>query len=330
MSSTVIKKLSLYERQCAIDFIKKTFINELSKSLNLHRVSAPLFVETDSGLNDNLSGTERPVEFDIPDINKNAQIVHSLAKWKRYALHKYDFPEGEGLYTDMNAIRRDEHLDSIHSVYVDQWDWELIIKKEERNLSFLKNIVTKIVNSLCDTNDLLKKEYPSLDCKISREVYFITTQQLEDLYPDKTPKERERLICKEHRTVFLMQIGKILKSGKIHDSRAPDYDDWELNGDILIYNDITEDSFEVSSMGIRVDGDSLISQLDIAGCNDRLKLPYHNMLINNELPLTIGGGIGQSRICMLMMQTNHIGEVQSSLWDNDTVNYYSQKGIILL
>lgn len=322
--------LSIYEMQRAIEYIKKNFQYNLSSELNLKRVSAPLFVDEASGLNDNLNGVERPVSFDVPSVGKNGQVVHSLAKWKRFALKKYDFYEGNGLYADMNAIRRDEELDNIHSVYVDQWDWEKIIRKENRNTEYLKNTVKKIVNAICNTHGQLLNEFPVLNTKLSRDVTFITTQELEDMYPDKTAKERENAFVKEHKTVFIMKIGGALKSGKPHDGRAPDYDDWELNGDILFWNDVLGIAFEVSSMGIRVDEKSLDKQLTIAGCDDRRELPFHKMLLNGELPLTMGGGIGQSRLCMLLIGTAHIGEVHASLWDEKTVEVCEKAGVMLL
>ena len=319
-----------YELQRAIAFIKDSFQTNLSNALNLRRVSAPLFVDGGSGLNDDLNGVERPVAFDIPDVGLNGQVVHSLAKWKRLALKRYGFHEGKGLYTDMNAIRRDEEVDNIHSIYVDQWDWEKIISREDRNVNYLKASVRSIVGAVCETAEALNVAFPSLRGKLEREVYFITTQELEDLYPDLTPSERETAICREHHTVFLMQIGKTLKSGIRHDGRAPDYDDWELNGDILMWNPVLERSFEISSMGIRVDEESLDRQLTLADCNERRELPFHKMLLNGELPLTMGGGIGQSRLCMLMLGTCHIGEVQASLWDKETIEACEKAGITLL
>ena len=319
-----------YELQRAIAFIKDSFQTNLSNALNLRRVSAPLFVEGGSGLNDDLNGVERPVAFDIPDVGVNGQVVHSLAKWKRLALKRYGFHEGKGLYTDMNAIRRDEEVDNIHSIYVDQWDWEKIISREDRNVNYLKASVRSIVGAVCETAEALNVAFPSLRGKLEREVYFITTQELEDMYPDLTPSERETAICREHHTVFLMQIGKTLKSGIRHDGRAPDYDDWELNGDILMWNPVLERSFEISSMGIRVDEESLDRQLTLADCNERRELPFHKMLLNGELPLTMGGGIGQSRLCMLMLGTCHIGEVQASLWDKETIEACEKAGITLL
>ena len=322
--------LSVYELQRAIEFIKSNFQVNLGNALNLRRVSAPLFVEENSGLNDNLNGYERPVRFDIPDVGTEAQVVHSLAKWKRLALKRYEFNVGKGLFTDMNAIRRDEEVDNLHSVYVDQWDWEKVISREDRNEAYLRRTVRDIVGAVCETNDALGIAFPSLHTKLEREVFFITTQELEDMYPDKTPKERENTLLREHHTVFLMQIGGKLKSGKPHDGRAPDYDDWALNGDILMWNPVLECAFEISSMGIRVDEQSLDRQLREAGCDDRRELPFHKMLLAGELPLTMGGGIGQSRLCMLMIGTCHIGEVQSSLWDRDTAEKCREAGILLL
>ena len=322
--------LSVYEMQRAIEFIKSNFQVNLSNALNLRRVSAPLFVDENSGLNDNLNGVERPVSFDIPDVGTNAQVVHSLAKWKRLALKRYDFKVGKGLFTDMNAIRRDEEVDNLHSIYVDQWDWEKVISAEDRNVAYLKRTVRDIVSAVSETSSALNVAFPSLHTKLPSEVFFITTQELEDLYPDLTPKQREDEICKKKGVVFLMQIGKILKSGIKHDGRAPDYDDWELNGDILYWNDVLGHAFEISSMGIRVDPKSLDSQLTIAGGDDRRALPFHKMLLNGELPLTMGGGIGQSRLCMLLIGTAHIGEVQVSLWDEATRKTCEDAGVMLL
>ena len=324
--------LSLYETQSAISLIKRAFQDALSRELNLRRVSAPLFVEPSSGLNDDLNGVERPVGFDIPCANAQAQVVHSLAKWKRMALYRYDIHPGKGIYTDMNAIRRDEELDNLHSVYVDQWDWEKVITPEARTLFTLHQAVTGIVSCICDTQLTVRGKYPQLGDTplLNRHVTFITAQELEDLYPDLTPKQREDEICKKKGVVFLMQIGKILKSGIKHDGRAPDYDDWELNGDILYWNDVLGHAFEISSMGIRVDPKSLDSQLTIAGCDDRRALPFHKMLLAGELPLTMGGGIGQSRLCMLLIGTAHIGEVQVSLWDEATRKACEEAGVMLL
>ena len=322
--------LDAYETQRAIAYIKETFQQEFSAALNLKRVSAPLFVTEDSGLNDNLNGFERAVSFDIPDVGKDAQVVHSLAKWKRLALKRYRFSVGNGLYTDMNAIRRDEVLDNIHSIYVDQWDWEKIITRENRNLDYLKLIVRAIVRAICDTNDRLHVRFPQLRVELSREIAFITTQELEDMYPDLTPSERERAYVKENKTACIMQIGGKLRSGKPHDGRAPDYDDWNLNCDIFFWDAVLERALEISSMGIRVDAASLDRQLRERGCDDRRALPFHSMLLRGELPLTIGGGIGQSRLCMLMMGSAHIGEVQSSVWDEETKRGCGAAGIRLL
>ena len=322
--------LSVYEMQRAIEFIKSNFQVNLSNALNLRRVSAPLFVEENSGLNDNLNGVERPVGFDIPDVGANAQVVQSLAKWKRLALKRYQFNVGKGLFADMNAIRRDEEVDNLHSIYVDQWDWEKVISAEDRNVDYLKRTVRDIVGAISETSDALNIAFPSLRTKLGREVFFITTQELEDLYPDLTPKQREDEICKQKGVVFVMQIGKVLKSGIKHDGRAPDYDDWDLNGDILYWNEVLGHAFEISSMGIRVDPKSLDAQLTIAGCDDRRTLPFHRMLLAGELPLTMGGGIGQSRLCMLLIGTAHIGEVQASLWDKETQKVCEEAGVLLL
>ena len=322
--------LDEYDTQRAIAYIKQTFQNEFAAALNLKRVSAPLFVTADSGLNDNLNGYERAVSFDIPAVGSDAQVVHSLAKWKRLALKRYNFGIGNGLYTDMNAIRRDEDLDNIHSIYVDQWDWEKVITRENRNLDYLKLIVRAIVNAICDTNDRLHVRYPQLRVNLSREVAFVTTQELEDMYPDMNGHERENAFVKENPTACIMQIGGKLNSGKPHDGRAPDYDDWSLNCDLFFWNDVLGRALEISSMGIRVDAEALDRQLTIAGCDDRRNLPFHKMLLNDLLPLTIGGGIGQSRLSMLMMGCAHIGEVQSSVWDHNTVEQCEKAGIRLL
>ena len=319
-----------YEMQRAIAFIKSNFQVNLSNALNLRRVSAPLFVADNSGLNDNLSGVERPVSFDIPDVGVNGQVVHSLAKWKRLALKRYEFHVGKGLYTDMNAIRRDEEVDNIHSIYVDQWDWEKIISRENRTVEYLKETVRAIVSAVYETSEALNVAFPSIRGKVEQDVFFITAQELEDLYPDLDAKGREDAICREHGTVFLMQIGGKLRSGKPHDGRAPDYDDWTLNGDILVWNSILGRAFEISSMGIRVDEETLDRQLTLAGCDDRRSLPFHKMLLSGQLPQTMGGGIGQSRLCMLMIGTCHIGEVQASLWDQDTLDACQQAGIRIL
>ena len=323
--------LDAYDTQRAIAYIKETFQEEFSKALNLKRVSAPLFVMENSGLNDNLNGFERPVAFDIPAVGTDAQVVHSLAKWKRLALKRYNFTIGNGLYTDMNAIRRDEALDNVHSIYVDQWDWEKVITQENRNLEYLELIVRAIVRAICDTNDRLHVRFPQLRIQLDREVSFITSQELEDLYPDlKTGSEREKAYVKDHHTACIMQIGRKLHSGKPHDGRAPDYDDWDLNCDIFFWDEVLNRALEISSMGIRVDASSLDRQLTEAGCDDRRQLPFHQMLLRNELPLTIGGGIGQSRLCMLMMGCCHIGEVQASVWDPETLHTCEEAGIRLL
>ena len=322
--------LDAYDTQRAIAYIKSAFQEEFSEALNLKRVSAPLFVTEDSGLNDNLNGYERPVSFDVPAVGKDAQVVHSLAKWKRLALKRYHFVVGNGLYTDMNAIRRDEELDNIHSIYVDQWDWEKIITRENRNLDYLKLIVRAIVKAICATNDRLRVRYPQLRVQLSPDVSFITSQALEDQYPALTPEERENAYVQAHPTACIMQIGGALKSGSPHGGRAPDYDDWDLNCDIFFWDDTLNRALEVSSMGIRVDAESLDRQLTIAGCDDRRQLPFHRMLLNDELPLTIGGGIGQSRLSMLLLGSAHIGEVQSSIWDRETTDACEKAGIPLL
>ncbi len=323
--------LSIRETERAIKLIKDTFERKLAKELNLERISAPLFVPEDSGLNDNLSGVERAVSLDIRNDNgRKAEIVHSLAKWKRLALARYGFQPGEGIYTDMNAIRRDDDLDNIHSIYVDQWDWERVINREDRTIVFLENIVTKIVKAVADTLELVKEKYDYVDLEVRRDVFFITTQELEDMFPTMTGKERENAICREHKTVFLMQIGDVLKSGKKHDGRAPDYDDWALNGDILIYNPVLDSAFEISSMGIRVDATSLESQLKKSGCEERKNFPFHKGILEDKLPLTIGGGIGQSRLCMLMLEKLHIGEVQASIWPEEMHRICDENGIALL
>jgi len=322
--------LSVYETQIAIGMIKRQFEDALARALNIKRVSAPLFVEPQTGLNDDLNGVERPVEFDVKETGSTAQIVHSLAKWKRMAVYLYGFPVGEGLYTDMNAIRRDEEMDNLHSIYVDQWDWELVIDRTSRNEEFLKEKVAVIVNAICDTADMLRKQYPSLGINLSREVRFVTTQQLEDMYPKLSPKERENAFLKENKTAFVMQIGDVLKSGIKHDGRAPDYDDWTLNGDIVFWNELLGCAFEVSSMGIRVDEKSLDAQLTKAGCDHRRKLPFHKALLEGSLPLTMGGGIGQSRLCMLLLGKAHVGEVQVSVWDESTLSGCKAAGIKIL
>ena len=323
--------LTIRETEVAIKEVKDFFERALAKSLHLTRVSAPLFVKPSTGLNDNLNGVERPVSFGIKEQDDDvAEIVHSLAKWKRYALKRYGFHSGEGLYTDMNAIRRDEDTDNIHSIYVDQWDWEKVIDESTRNEAYLKDTVRRIVSAICGTLDELKWQFSSLDTDLCRDVFFITAQELEDMYPQFTPKEREGIITKKHKTVFIQQIGGKLKSGKPHDGRAPDYDDWSLNGDLLFWYEPLQCALEISSMGIRVDPESLDKQLSLAGCDSRRELPFHKMLLNGELPLTIGGGIGQSRLCMLLLGKAHIGEVQASLWDEETKRLCKEAGIVLL
>lgn len=322
--------LGMYETQTAIGMLKRIFENKLCSALNLKRVSAPLFVDPDTGLNDDLNGVERPVRFDIKETGKDAVVVHSLAKWKRMALHTYKFSEGEGLYTDMNAIRRDEDMDNLHSIYTDQWDWEKIIRREDRNIEFLKKTVTSEVEAICATLDDLKAMYPEITLELSKDVKFVTSQELYDMYPDKTPKERENLFLAENHTAFIMQIGGKLSSGERHDGRAPDYDDWTLNGDIMFWNELLGCAFEISSMGIRVDADAMRKQLKEAGCEDRAVLPFHKALLSGELPLTMGGGIGQSRLSMLLLQKAHIGEVQVSIWDDNTKNICAENGIVLL
>ncbi|MBR1841715.1 MAG: aspartate--ammonia ligase [Oscillospiraceae bacterium] len=322
--------LSNNQLQRAIELIHEDFQRNLTIRLNLHRVSAPLFVDNSTGLNDDLNGVERPVSFDIPDVGSEAVVVHSLAKWKRLALLRYEFKPESGLYTDMNAIRRDEVTDNLHSIYVDQWDWEKYILPENRNIEYLKNTVRAIVGAICDTAVTVRYHFPVLSFEPDREVFFITTQELEDMYPDLAPSDRETEITKEHHTVFLMQIGRKLKSGKPHDGRAPDYDDWDLNGDILMWNPVLQSRFEISSMGIRVSPESLARQLKEAGKEERAKLMFHKMLLEGKLPDSIGGGIGMSRLCMLLLGACHIGEVQASLWDKETIEECEKHGITLL
>ena len=323
--------LNLYNTQIGIKTVKDFFQNSLSKNLNLLRVTAPLFVKPESGLNDNLNGFERPVSFGIKEHNdEEAEIVHSLAKWKRYALKKYGFSKGEGLYTDMNAIRRDEDTDNTHSIYVDQWDWEKIIGKEERNIDTLKETVKAIYKSLKNTEKYMAIQYDYIEEILPKEIFFITSQELLDIYPDKTPKEREYLICKEKGAVFLMQIGGELSNGEKHDGRAPDYDDWSLNGDILVYYPVLDIALELSSMGIRVDEDSLLQQLNVTNCNDCKNMPFQKAILDKELPYTIGGGIGQSRLCMFFLRKAHIGEVQSSLWPHKMLEEAEKIGLQIL
>ncbi len=322
--------LSLRETERAIKFAKDRFEFHLADALNLERVSAPMFVAKESGFNDDLNGVERPVEFDLLDTGTSVQVVHSLAKWKRYALYKYGFEHGCGLYTDMNAIRRDEELDNIHSIYVDQWDWERVINENERTTEFLQNIVISIVGALKRTECELLVAFPKLKSTVCEDVFFVDTQTLEDMYPELTAKERENAITREKKTVFISKIGGKLRSGKKHDGRAPDYDDWELNGDILVWNDVLGSAFEISSMGIRVNKESLTRQLKIAGCEERAKFTFHKMLLEDKLPLTIGGGIGQSRLCMLLLGKAHIGEVQSAIWPERHIEELAKHGINLL
>ena len=322
--------LNDFETQKAISFIKDKFSTELCDSLDLTRVTAPLFVKASSGLNDNLNGVERPVSFDILETGEIAEVVHSLAKWKRMALHKYGFPIHTGLYTDMNAIRRDEVCDNIHSIYVDQWDWEKIITAEDRNVDYLKATVRSIFGAVKRTAKGVSEKYPQIEICLPEQITFITTQQLLDKYPNLTAKQREYEAVKEYGAVFLMQIGGKLRKGENHDGRAPDYDDWTLNGDILLYNKVLDCAFEISSMGIRVDRNALIKQLKAENAEDRLEFEFHKMLESGALPLTIGGGIGQSRLCMYLLQKAHIGEVQVSIWPEKEITKCKQKGINLL
>ena len=324
-------KLSLKETEIAIKKVKDFFEENLSKTLNLTRVSAPLFLDATSGVNDNLNGIERPVSFDMTAIDgSNLEIVQSLAKWKRLALHRYKFNIGEGIYTDMNAIRRDEKLDNLHSIYVDQWDWEKVISKDARNIATLKDTVKKIYSIFKATENYTNSLYPYLKKSLPDEISFITTQELEDMYPNLSEKEREDAICRQRKAVFLMSIGDTLKSGKKHDGRSPDYDDWSLNGDILFYYPLLDKAFELSSMGIRVDKKTLESQLIKAHCEERKTLPFHQLLLKEKLPQTIGGGIGQSRICMFFLQKAHIGEVQTSVWDENTIKTCKENNIEIL
>jgi len=319
------------ETQRAIKKIKDYFQQELAYGLNLRRVSAPLFVAPETGLNDNLNGVERRVDFTVKDLGeKRVEVVQSLAKWKRMALGKYGIEPGHGIYTDMNAIRRDEELDNLHSIYVDQWDWEKVITREERTTEYLHSTVTMIYNAVKNLGDYVNRLYHEIRTEIPNEIYFITSQELEDLYPDKTPKEREDLVTKAYGAVFVEKIGGPLRAGKPHDGRSPDYDDWELNGDILLWNEILGMSFEITSMGIRVDAESMDRQLKLAGADDRRGLPYHKAVMNDELPLTIGGGIGQSRLCMFFLRKAHIGEVQVSVWPEDMDRTCRENNIFLL
>ncbi len=322
--------MSLMETEIAIKETKDYFEKALANALNLTRVSAPLFVLPETGLNDNLNGIERPVSFDIQETGKVAEIVHSLAKWKRMALHRYKVQPDNGIYTDMNAIRRDEEMDNLHSIYVDQWDWEKVMTKEQRKESYLKEVVNKIYGAFKDTESYLCEKYPFLGKHLPENITCLTTQELEDKYPDLTPSEREDRAAKEHYAIFIMKIGGALKSGEKHDGRAPDYDDWELNGDIVFWNPILNRAFELSSMGIRVDEDALEKQLVIAGEEERKALTFHSMILNKELPYTIGGGIGQSRMCMYFLRKAHIGEVQASIWPEQMIKDCDAAGINLL
>lgn len=322
--------LTLRETQHAIKFVKDTFQKALAFAVTLDRVTAPLIVRKDSGINDDLNGVERKVDFDIKLDGSEAEVVQSLAKWKRMALYRYSYSVGEGIYTDMNAIRRDDDMDNIHSIYVDQWDWEKVISRQQRTVEYLKDTVKSIVKAIVYTKRQVRMRYPALGAKICEEPYFITTQELLERYPDLSAKERERAIAKEKKTVFLMQIGKILSNGERHDGRAPDYDDWELNGDIIFWDEVLSDAFEISSMGIRVDADSLKTQLEECGANDRMKYDYHKMIADGTLPLTIGGGIGQSRLCMFLLEKAHIGEVQNSVWPEEMIKTCKKNGINFL
>ena len=333
MSKTIIpkgyqSKLNLYDTQTAIGFIKNIFQHHLSLELNLKRVTAPLFVLTETGINDGLNG-ENPVQFLVPSIDKQAEIVHSLAKWKRMALFQNDFYVGNGLYTDMNAVRKEEVLDNLHSIYVDQWDWEKVIDQSQRHIDYLKDTVRSIVKAIADTSNAITMKYPNITYEAPLDVFFIDSQALENLYPNLEPKDREYHIVKEKKVVFIMRIGAKLKSGQPHDLRAPDYDDWQLNGDLLYYHETLDMAVEISSMGIRVDEVSLYEQLKEKNRLDDLKYPYHQMIMNHTLPLTIGGGIGQSRLCLILLEKAHIGEVQASVWDEETINACQDKIVLI-
>lgn len=323
--------MGLMETQVAIKKVKDFFERELAKNLHLTRVSAPLFVEPESGLNDNLNGVERPVSFDVKEQGgREFEIVHSLAKWKRFALKKYDFGHGQGLYTDMNAIRRDEDTDNLHSIFVDQWDWEKVIDRQERTRETLEHNVRRVYAALKGTEEYICSQYEDIKPILPEQIIFFTSQELEDMYPDKTPKERENEIARLHGAVFIEQIGGALKSGERHDGRAPDYDDWKLNGDIIVYYPVLDLALELSSMGIRVDEETLREQLEIAGCPERAEFMFQKALLNGQLPYTIGGGIGQSRICMFFLRKGHIGEVQSSVWPQKDVEQAMSYGMRLL
>lgn len=322
--------LTLRETQQAIKYIKDVFQQTLASFLVLDRVTAPLIVDADSGINDDLNGVERKVDFSVGAISRNAEIVQSLAKWKRIALYRYRYRPGEGIYTDMNAVRRDDDVDNTHSVFVDQWDWEKVIEEKDRNIEYLKDTVVSIVKAIVFANRKVRLRYPKLDAHIAETPFFVTAQQLEDEFPDLPPKRREYEICKRHGTVFVMGIGNKLKSGKPHDGRAPDYDDWKLNGDLIVWNEVLGDALEISSMGVRVDAASLREQLTACNAVDRYKYRYHKMVDEGVLPFTVGGGIGQSRLCMLMLKKAHIGEVQASIWSDDTLKSCAERGIELL
>lgn len=322
--------LDLRETELAIKQIKDHVEGQIADTLNLTRVSAPLFVRRETGLNDDLNGVERPVSFDLLDLKANVEIVHSLAKWKRMALARYGFRMGEGIYTDMNAIRRDETLDNMHSVYVDQWDWEKIISREQRSLDFLMRIVRELFSCFQRVENHILRQYPHLQRKLPEDIHFVTARELEQQYPDKTPREREDAICKEKKAVFIIGIGQALESGKPHDGRAPDYDDWQLNGDLFFWYPTLERAFEISSMGIRVDETSMLSQLEQAGCLDRLEFDFHKRVLEGSLPYTIGGGIGQSRLCMFFLDKAHVGEVQASVWPDTMIQACERSKIYLL
>ena len=325
-----LSKMNVLETQVAIKIAREEFEKRLARNLNLLRVSAPLFVRPESGLNDNLNGVERPVQFDVKDIHADVQVVQSLAKWKRLALKRYGIQPGQGLYTDMNAIRRDEELDNLHSVYVDQWDWEKVIHREDRTFQTLHDTVEGVVDALKETQRILCREYSALTPFLDREVTYLTAQELEDRWPQLTPKQREDAAAKEYGLIFISQIGGKLRSGKPHDGRAPDYDDWELNGDILVWYPVLDRAVELSSMGIRVSPESLARQLELAGCPERAQLEFHRALLAGELPYTIGGGIGQSRVCMVLLEKAHVGEVQVSVWPQEMISTCDANGIHLL
>ncbi|MBQ5972999.1 MAG: aspartate--ammonia ligase [Oscillospiraceae bacterium] len=322
--------LGVRETELAIKTVKDTFERTFADVMSLERISAPMFVESGSGVNDDLNGVERPVRFDVRGKERQVEVVHSLAKWKRMALKKYGYLPGEGIYTDMNAIRRDEELDNLHSIYVDQWDWERVITGELRNLDYLKSTVYDIVLAIKKTEIQICTAFDGIDPIVSEDVFFITSEELRQRFPRLTPKQREAAVCREHRTVFIMKIGAPLADGMPHDGRAPDYDDWELNGDLIVYYPVLDCPVELSSMGIRVNERSLMAQLELSGHTERMDLPYHRALLSGELPLTVGGGIGQSRLCMVLLHKAHIGEVQASVWDEATLRWCAENGIALL